>query len=186
MSSMPMNQLEDAIYTWVRVGSGLAAANVNWAAQNQASPVGTHITLRMRSIRPLGNDWVDVEDNPSPSAGAEVLFKVRGMRRVTLTIACYGEDPIGADGPLAIVNDVLTALALPSRSDALASAGVGISQIADVQALDGVEGSTTFEPRAQVDVVFFAAAELVETGTYIEHVGGVENSVLTPSETFDI
>lgn len=185
MSAMQMNTLEDAIYTWVRVGSGLAAENVNWAAQNQRSPVGAHITLRMRAIRPVGNDWVDVEDNPTPSAGAEVLYKVRGMRRVTLTIACFGESPIGAAGPLAIVNDVLTALALPSRSAALAGAGVGISSIAEVLALDGVEGSTTFEPRAQVDVFFYATAELVETGTYIEHVE-VENQVANPDEDFTI
>lgn len=182
MSAMQMNTLEDAIYTWVATASGLT---VDWAAQNQPAPAGPYITMRMRSIRPVGSDWVTVEDNPSPSSGAEVLYKVRGMRRVTLSLQCFAGTPIGASGAASILTDVLTAVSLPSRSAALAAAGVGISNLSDVQAIDGVVGSTLLEPRATAEVVFYATAELVETGTYIEHVV-ITNEGTTPDETFTV
>lgn len=283
MSAMQMNALEDAIHAWIVAGSGLAAGQVIWYGQNGPAPSGTYITVRMRSIRPTGNDWVDVDDNTQtiaavtftanastnqlatssphtlssgdgpirltttgvlPTAvggdlaagtdywpvvddathvrlarthadavattpvviditgagtgthtlddsptfarqGAEVLFKVRGMRRVTLSLACFGTSPIGASGPAAILNDVLSAIGLPSRGDALAAAGVGISNLSDVVAIDGVVGSTLLEPRATAEVLFFATSELVETGTYIEHVSAEDDVPSTP-ENFSI
>lgn len=283
MSAMQMNALEDAIFAWILFGSGLAADHVIWAAQNSPAPSGPYVTIRMRTIRPLGNDWVDVENNyqaiaavtftadaltnqlatgaahtlnsgdgpirltttgtlpaavggnlaagidywtirddathvrlarthvdavaASPVAidltsagtgthtlddsptfarqGAEVNYRARGMRRVTLTITCYGDSPIGAAGPSSVVGDVLSAVALPSRSDALAAAGVGISDLGEVVAIDGVVDSTLLEPRAFSEVVFFATSELVETGTYIEHVQ-VTNQVPTPNEVFNV
>lgn len=180
-----MNQLEDAIFAWVLAGSGLAASSISWALQNIRQPGTTHITMRMRAIREVGSDWLVVEDNPTPSAGAEILHKLRGVRRVTLTITCFADEAIGAAGPMSIVSDVIASAGLPSRGGALAAAGVGISSSSDVLAIEGVVGNTTLEPRATADVVFYATSELVETGTYIEHVV-VTDEIPTPDEVFTI
>lgn len=117
--------------------------------------------------------------------GAGILRRLRGNRRVTLTITCYADTAIGADGPMSIVADVVSAARLPSRGDALAVAGVGISDASDVLAIEGVVGNTTIEPRASTEVVFYATSELVETATYIEHVV-VTNEVPAPDEPFTI
>lgn len=185
MSAMQMSAIESAIVAWVRTGSGLAIGKVIWAAQNSPAPESPYIALRMRAIRPLGSDWLDVEDNPTPTPGAEVLLKLRGMRRVTLGITCYGATGTGGTGPLAIVTDVLAALGLPSVSAALVAASVGVSSIADVLAVDGVVNSTLLEPRATVDVQFYATSELVEACTYIEHVE-IENEAADPDEFFTV
>lgn len=185
MPAMQMNTLEDAIWTWVQTSSGLPADRVVWSSQNSPVPANPYITLRMRSIRAVGSDWLHVEDNPSPSSGAEILLKLRGMRRVTLAITCYGVTPIGAGGPAAIVSDVLASVGLPSIGDTLAASGVGLSNLGDVQAIDGVVGSTLLEPRATADVIFFATSELVETATYIEHVVATRE-LPDPDETFTV
>lgn len=185
MSALPMNTIEDALHAWVAAGSGLGTSKVIWYGQNGKALTGSYVVLRVLAIRPVGNDWVDTVDNPSPSAGAEVLNKVRGMRRVRLQLTCFAGTPIGASGAASILNDVLTSIALPSRSDALAAAGVGISNLGDVTAIDGVINSNLLEPRALAEVVFFAAAELVETGTYIQHVQ-VTDQVPEPDEVFTV
>lgn len=186
MPAMQMNTLENAIQAWVQSKSGLAAGRVIWAAQaKQPRPASPYITLRMRSIRAVGVDWTRVEDNPAPTAGAEILIKLRGMRRVILTITCYGDTPIGATGPAAIVSDVLAAVGLPTQSEALSAAGVGLSNLGDVQSIDGVVGSTLLEPRASADVTFYATSELVETATYIEHVV-VTRELPDPDESFTV
>lgn len=139
--------------------------------------------MRISAIRPIGNDWVDNENNPTPTAGAEVLMKVRGVRRCTFSLQCFAAMGTGATGPTAILNDVITACSLPSISDALDAAFVGVSDYGDIKSMDGVVNSTRFEPRATVEIVFYAKAELVETATYIEHVQ-IQN--LTTGESFTV
>ncbi len=186
MPAMQMSTIENAIWTWVQTNSGLAANRVIWAGQNQPDPGGLpYITLRLRVIRVVGSDWTAVEPNPTPYAGAEILTKVRGHRRCSLDIQCFADGPIGSAGPAAILNDVLTSVALPSQGDALSAAGIGMANFGNVQTIDGVVGSTRFEPRAIVQVSFYAVSELVETGTYIEHVEITRESP-TPVETWTV
>lgn len=184
MSAISWTPIEKAIHAWVTASSGLAAARVVWGAQNGPAISSPYIVLRRRSIRAVGNDWVDVEDNPTPSAGAEILQLARGQRRAVLAITCYGSVATGSSCPEAIIGDVVAALALPSVSAALSAAGVGISNLADVLVLDGVVNSTLLEPRASVDVFFYVASQVSETATYIEHVE-VDYVAEDGTETFD-
>lgn len=186
MSAIAWQQIEDAIHAWVVNGSGLAADRVVWAGQNQPERAVPFITIRVSSIRRRGNDWTNVEDAASPAPGAELQKVIRGPRIIGLTIQCFAASPIGAAGALAILENVAIAVQRPVVSEVLDAARVGIGNISDVEALDGVIGSTLFEPRAIMTVSLHTVSELdAGTLTYIETVD-VENQTTTPSETFRI
>jgi hypothetical protein len=91
--------IENAVHAWVMAGSGLAADKVIWAQQEGPRPSGTYVALRFMSVRQVGQDWADVEDNPlvvgdtveSVDAGAD-----------TLTLTAHGL--LTGDGPIRIVS----------------------------------------------------------------------------------
>lgn len=101
-------------------------------------------------------------------AGAEVAMTVRGTREASLSIQCFGGTATGATSPRAILESVRTALTFPSRRAALTAAGVGFAPIGPATAVDGVIGSSLFEPRAVMEARLFLAAEVSESGTFVE------------------
>lgn len=176
--------IENAIWNWVWSSSGLAAAQVMWASQNQPGLNAPYITLRIGTIATIGlSDSVELRLNPTPSPGAEILFIGRGQRRCTLTITCYGTTPIGATGAAAILDQVLGALSLDPIASPLSAAGIGIASYHDIVSIDGVVNSTLLEPRASIDVIFFIGSEITVTGTNIISVDITDQIPATPEKT---
>lgn len=102
--------------------------------------------------------------------GSELLLSARGMREAVLTFQAFAGPATGTLSAEARLGGVLAALALPTRKEALASAGVGIGRLGSIQSLDAIISSVTFEPRATLEVRFFFTSEVTETGNYIESV----------------
>lgn len=100
-------------------------------------------------------------------AGAEIKHTVRGTRRLTISIQCYGADATEAVRPSAILNDVMTKALFPSIADPLDTAGIGLAIFSEIQEFDVPLGSTT-EPRGLLTVTAHLAEEVSEDGTYIE------------------
>lgn len=168
---MNLTAIEDAIFDWVVDATGLDEQNVIWEQQRGPRPVGTYVTLRLLTLAPNGQDWVEVEDAPSPTPGNEVRYLQRGTRTLTISIQCYGgggASALGARSPLAIIEYIVGSCRLPSKHEVLHEAGVGIAGHGPVNSIDGVLGGALFEPRARVDVRAHLATELYETDTYIE------------------
>jgi len=88
--------MEDAIHAWVVAGSGLPAASVRWAQQTDPRPAGAYISVRIRSLRPVGQDWVDVEDLPLVFADKAVSAVSTAAN--TLTVTAHGL--LTGDGPV--------------------------------------------------------------------------------------
>lgn len=186
MSAVDVDTIKAALRAWVIRGSALPAGQVVWTL-GERTPPSPYISMRL-SIRAVGQDWVDTRRNPTPTVpGTEAIYKVRGNRVLKLSMQCFGDDASsGQRAPEGILNDVITALALPTVSEALAAAKIGIADVSDINPIDGVINSTRFEPRALVTVTMHATAALSETGPVIEDVeitGEIEDM---PDEVFEV
>lgn len=167
------NAMENAIIAWIVAGSGLATSKVVWAQQSNERPAGAYISVRLRSIATFGEDWDVISDNPTPTAGAEILRTTRGMRRLTVGMQAFaGVDGAGtgATAPFGLLHGVAAAAESEIRQAALDAGGVGIMSVGPVQSIDGTLGAGLFEPRAVLEVLASVTSEMVETATYIETV----------------
>jgi len=164
------NTIETAIAYWARTGSGLPTGKVIWAKQNGPRPANPYIALSILAIQRTGHDHVNVEDNPSPASGAEIIHYVRGPRKITVTMQCFSNTALGISGSAQILDSVMSAVKLPSVQDALRTAGVGVASFDPIQPLGSAMNSAVFEPRALLTARCFIASEISETGTYIETV----------------
>lgn len=90
------NAMEDAIHAWVVAGSGLPATSVRWAQQTDPRPAGPYISVRLRSLRGVGHDWVDVEENPLVFADKVISAVNAGADTVTST----AHGLLTGDGPV--------------------------------------------------------------------------------------
>lgn len=185
--------IETAIRSWVIAGSGLDPSKVFFAGQGSTRPLAPFITIQVVDVKPLGRDWTDTDDNPTPTPGNEIITTVRGERECTLQLQCFGtsggpgSQAFGASSCRALIERVFTACNLPSNAVALDDAGVGIGYFNTVQAMGAIINSTTWEPRAVGTMMFYLASEMSETGTYIEtvevtnEINGDEFTVSRPS-----
>lgn len=176
--------VEDAIQLWVRTAAGVSSDRVMWAQQNNPRPVAPFVTLRVTRMRRIGQDWIDVEDNPTPTPGNEIIHRARGVREMQVSLQCIGGQGFGTSAPIAILENVISYLRLPTVHDALVAAGVGVARFSQVISIDGVVGSTLFEPRATLDFFAFLAEEVEETGTFIEFVELNRDPDLPPGSFF--
>lgn len=179
---MTATTVEAALAAWVRAATGLADGVVRWGEQDvsRARPM---ITLRIISVRQLGQDWIQTVTNPTPSAGAEVVMTARGNREAVVSIQAFAEDAVGANSARAYLERVRSAAMLPVRRAALAAAGIGIGSLSTVQSMGGPLGSSLFEPRATLEARVFLTSEASETGTIIESVA-IENE--TTGSEFEV
>ena len=176
--------LEKAIQDFVVTTSGLGGASVIWADQNGPRPDAPYIDMELVLER-IGRDWIDVDDAAAPSSGAEIDLKVRGQRRLSIRLRCFGATSVGVTSPKAILNDVVSKSLVPSVQDALVLAEIGMAEFSQIQNVTGVLNSTKLEPRAMLDITAFVASEVSETGTYVSDVD-VTDQISVPDNEFTI
>ncbi len=116
---------------------------------------------------------------------SELVTKVRGSRRIVLTIQVFAGAPHGAASPVALLEAVRTAAALPTRHEALRAAGVGVASFGPILSIDGVVGSSTFEPRGVLDVQINLASEVTEYSNFIE-TAAITNTLTGQTFTEDV
>jgi hypothetical protein len=155
-----------AIHAWAVAGSGLPASSVRWAGQDGPRAAAPYIVLRVTGLRPMGMDWLTVQDADTPAPGAEIEHLVRGPRTATLRITAFGA-AVGANAPEALLEGIMSSRFSPVRAAALYAGGVGVAGFGAVVAMDGMLNGL-FEPRAVLDARIVLSSEVVETSTYIE------------------
>lgn len=160
MTAPSWTDVEKALHAWAVAGSGLAADHVLWAQQGAPRPTGACVLLRIMSVRRLGRDWVEIEDD-----GSTTTFTARGVRQGVLSIQCFDGAATGATGALQLLHRLISSLELPSIRERLRAGGVGVAAVEDALSIDGVVNTVRFEPRATCQVRFFLASEISETTT---------------------
>lgn len=165
--SIAWQTIEDALYAWVKAGTGLPAAQVIWEQPGAPRPTGQYVAMRIGPVTRVGQDWLDIDDAASPAAGAELEFFSRGQRVTTLSLQCFAGPATGIHGAVQTLDTLVSKSILPTLHDALVTAGVGILNFTPVQSTDGIVGEV-FEPRALLTATLMLASEVSELGTYIE------------------
>jgi hypothetical protein len=160
-----------------------------------ASPVNADaLRLSESFLEAVTGAWIDltsvgsgtntlVSTSATTHAGRELTRGARGMRVATMSIQCFGVAPQGSSSAMAIMNDVVAAVALPAVKYALRQAGVGIAQFGTVTSIGQTVSETVFEPRSLVEVTFHLASNVEEVGTYIQR-AEIEDDAVSPPRSF--
>ena len=100
MSALAWATIEDAIQSWITIGSGLASDHVIWSEQTSARPTGEFISMRLMVLQENGRDWLDRYDNVVAVATRAVTAVSTGAD--TLTVLAHGLTT--GRGPLVFTN----------------------------------------------------------------------------------
>ena len=88
--------VEAALQAWFAASTGVT---VIWSQQGGPRPSGAHVALRIAGIRRVGQDWLDVLDNPMTVSD---VIEAVGVVANTLTLTAHGLTT--GDGPVRITN----------------------------------------------------------------------------------
>jgi hypothetical protein len=180
--------IEGAILAWVKAASGLGDEAVFFAHQTGGKPPvvdGMFITISLGDALALGAvDAVDHSYDDEAPAGEEITLTSRGDRELSISLQCFRGKLSGNESPRAVLSRVQAALALPSRRDALAAAGVSVFDAGSVRWVPELV-ETAFEARALLEVRCYFVESASEKTTFIEAVE-VGDQTVTPEKTFTI
>jgi hypothetical protein len=165
----PALAAQNAIFSWVLAGSGLADGQVMWgrvSAKNGPMPAGTFISMRITSTGQVSNDWLRTRE-----ADGAIEHSIEGTRHPTLEISCFAGEPSGADTAANILGRVLASIKLPSVAAGLRAAGVGVGRRERVRVVDRTR-SGMLDPMALVEVGLHLGFAMVDpvAGSSIETV----------------
>jgi hypothetical protein len=162
---MDWTTVENAIATWVATGGATM-----WSDDDGPRPATPFVRMSIDGLLRRGVDAVTVEDAATPTAGAEIEHKVRGPRKLVLTLQCFATSPTGTGRAIAILETIIASARLPTVRAALTAAKLGLGPVGAVKSMGGVINTANFEPRATVEIHLHTVAEQSEFGTYIETV----------------
>lgn len=179
MSSIAWTSIEDALFRWVQISSGLNPDKVVWAHWENPTPSLPFIRLEWGSVRGIGSDWKKYSDSLSPTAGREVRVQTGGHRQVEFILQCFGVLGSGNSSHpiLCTVMDSIDAYVYD-----LDLAGVGIISVGPVVPISGTRAGN-LEPRSRSVVNLMVSSEVETFGSYIET---IELSGNTPVFSIDI
>lgn len=165
-NSIAWATVENAVISWLEGSTGLRAA---WDFEGGVSLAPPYISVQITGYVPRGHDWKKKEDNPTPTAGQEILVKAQGMRQATLVVQCWGEPRKGHTPPVSPLPLLAQAIdALDLYVDQLDEAGVGIGEIGPAS-LAGSPGSI-LTPRARVEIGIHLASEVQGYESSLDHI----------------
>lgn len=173
-----MQPVEDAIHTELIAASGLTGDRIIYEDQSRDALVkdggGSRAFMTMRvfdliEVAPA-TPRNTVRDNPSPSAGAEILIGTSGDVNFTVRVTYYAGPASGAGAAYTLLRSVVRRLGLDSVSANLAAV-----QCAFVECVGGIRSvptvlETEFESRAVADLRFRMLDSAEAPETYIQTV----------------
>ena len=118
-----------------------------------------------------GSGTHTIEDTPTTTAaGEEIKHTVRGPRTALLEIRYFADTSDAVAAGVTVLEAVKSKCRLPSISDALVTAKIGIGSFSAITSVPQLINKAVFQPRHQLDVTLHLASEQSETGTFIEKV----------------
>jgi hypothetical protein len=156
----PVGAQEDAIHAWVVAGSGLAPEQVIWSDLGPAPP-GRYISMRWLGSARVSQDWMRTTPDGT--------HQVRGTRIQTLELSCNAGAFTGEFRADLVLERVIAARRLPTVSERLARADVGVGSVGRIRSTPGVR-SAMLDPRSVVEVEIHVSIAISEPGSTIETV----------------
>ena len=162
--------MEDALFDWVQLSSGLSADKIQWTHYSQPRLTGQFITIMLSGPKQIGLDYVQTSTDLTQPAGEEIELKVIGNRNMLVTVTCFGGDPT-TDSSIAMASKVMLGPRLPSINTLLHAGGVtphGTPSITNIPSIVGAK----FESRAMVEHEFYFSDDVSERTGFISTVSG--------------
>ena len=165
-ASIPWVALENAFFSWIVGASGVPAKRVVWDHQRAPRPDSNStpfITMMITELTPFGYDWIDVEDNPDPSPGQEIIKFQRGQRVGTLTVEIFGSKNTLPDGSVAgAIGNTIAADIMGSKLfylSAFNAIGVGILGFGPSRGTT-LKVPIALDPRVIMTITFSVGSEM--------------------------
>lgn len=160
------------IQSQVATGTSLSPTSVIWGWVNgDRPPSKQYVSLSVLNVTPLHQLTEDYTlDNPTPSAGNEIILRTKEHFEVTVEIQAFSVTQ-NAEYPAApvMLETLRSYLGRESTLDQFRSVKATIINRGTIRHLPTVL-NTMFESRAVLEVTFRAASGSDETTTYIETV----------------
>lgn len=162
--------LEDTIRNWVVASTGLPQADVIWAEQTGARPVGNSFaTLKIGTLTPLGAvDEVATNYDAGRPAHQEIELQVRSLREFSVSVQFFSDDATGDTTARAYAQRAQSGLSLPSVRSNLQAAGLSPFDRGSVQ-VNSILLGNRWESRALLEPRFYVMLTDSEFTTWIEH-----------------
>lgn len=174
MSAVDWARVRKALQGWVVAGSALPPGQVYWVQGGGVRPPVPLITIEVKEITPIGQDWVVTVPAPEPTTpGRELVRKARGIRRASLELQCFTVEGTSTSAMI-VLTDVMASL--PLYLDDLDFAGVGVGEMESVRGVSGKRNGI-LEPRAVWGLNIFLGSEVQG------FIGFIQSIDLTVSES---
>lgn len=168
---MAWTDIEAALRTWLKTGSGFADAAVIFADQDGPKPGRPFLTARIGDATPIGIDAAqEIVRSGSPPAGEEIELRAGGIREFAVVVYAAAATKTGNATARATLLKVQAALALPSVVAAFDAAGISCFDDGRVQNITTVLDSA-FESRGLLSCRFYCRETVSE---YVGYIATVE------------
>lgn len=169
---MSFQDFENAVHSEVMAALGYAASKVIWENQNGDRPLRPFVSLQTQSIEPLSPHFENsVTDNPTPSAGEEILVISKSQYRIDVQCTVFSSSAVGTSGALYLANRIYRHF---GKDDTLTRLEDGTEPISVVRGSPAQDVSIVLdakiEGRATLVLSFYLAMQDEEATTYIETV----------------
>lgn len=161
--------IENAIQAQVVAASGLAASNVIWSFQSRSKPTRDFIRLELDSIESQNSVTPETStiDNPTPSAGAEIVSSSEEQIDFTVEIHFFTGVSGGTGSARSRLATILRYMSAEEVTTALDASGVALIDCGPVTALPVVLDAE-YESRARATLALRTVDGFRKTATYIQ------------------
>jgi hypothetical protein len=161
--------IENVIHTQVALAAGVTGSLVLWEDQDRDRPVVSFLSMEIRNTasNATGNAERSVTDNPTPTAGAEILLNTIKQVEFEVIVSAFTRATTGGGGAYGWLSNLRTALESESAEDAFFSAGLALYEVGAVLSIPRVL-ETQSEGRGTLALKFRTADVHTATATFIE------------------
>lgn len=168
--------VQKSIYDWIksRVNGLIPDEQILWRNQSEPLPPRPCVTMRITS----GPTRVGFSDSvtfrgESPT-GTD--FMVSGHRTMVVSIQVFGSTKVKSVKAYQLAVDLNSSLSLPTVLEGLSAAGLSVQSQGEPNNMTALE-ETEYEERAQFDITFGLAQNVVDDPGVIEHVGTINKTI---------
>lgn len=178
VGSLILVNIQKSIYTWVRnrVSAVIPQDQIIWRNQSEPLPPRPCVTMKITD----GPRRTGYQDNMVFIGGSTgTKYNVGGQRLMTVSFQIFGNTKIHRPMAYQLAVDLNSSLSLQTVLDSLRGGGISVLTQGEPINITALE-ETEYEERAQFDVLFGLAQNVVDDPGIIEHVGPITKNVSGP------
>lgn len=167
--------IQKTIYSWVRtqVNGLIEPGSIIWRNQSEPLPPRPCVTMKITD----GPSRTGYQDNMVYIGGTDgTQYNVGGQRTMKVSFQVYGNTKIHRPMAYQLAVDLNSSLSLQTVLDQLRAGGISVLTQGEPLNITALE-ETEYEERAQFDVMFGLAQNVVDDPGVIEHVGPIGSTI---------